>query len=318
MEVFMKENFYRYMFDPKKILNPPIDWNLIKNYTDKLIVEIGFGGGEFLAEMAKDNPQSLFVGFETSLTACERAQKKFFKNNLSNILIVNNDARFCLRELFNDNSVDRIIVNFPCPWPKKKHENRRIFVEDFRNTLAAVLKTGGTLELATDVEWYAQEVYDNFKADKKFEVNEIIKNFDRGFKTRYEKKWDEMGRNKFLVKIEKKTYFAVSRFLKEENEMPHSFVQNISEEKLYELKNKDFNEKALHFHVKEVLKSSDRDKYLVQVFSSDDEFHQEYFVLVTKREENWIVKLDPSTVPFRTDSVKFSVYSIAKEIGDEK
>ncbi|WP_129408441.1 tRNA (guanosine(46)-N7)-methyltransferase TrmB [Marinitoga lauensis] len=188
----------KYFLKPQHYDIYPLKWSEIFGNKKKIYVEIGFGSGEYMAALAKNNPDINFVGFETSLTALYKAQVKFYKNNIKNARVIQGDARLLIRELFPSNSISKLIVNFPCPWPKQRHKERRIFIESFINTLADVLKKGGTIELATDVDWYAQEVYNNFKDSKFFEAEEIIENFERPIKTKYELKWDKEGRNKYL------------------------------------------------------------------------------------------------------------------------
>ncbi|BBE31290.1 tRNA (guanine-N(7)-)-methyltransferase [Tepiditoga spiralis] len=306
--------YLKYSIDPRKEKNVPINWEKIFEKKGELYVEIGFGGGEYMAEMAKKNPEANFIGFETSLTACDRAQKKFYNYNLNNVKIINHDARFCIRELFADNTISKIIVNFPCPWPKKKHESRRIFVEKFRKTLSSVLMINGSMELATDVEWYAKEVYENFKLDDHFEVEEIVENFNRPIKTRYEKKWEEDNRNKYLVKIKKIKNGNENRIILEENDMPHRHIKDINIEKITELLNKKFQFENETFVIREIFESKIKERYVLKVFTSDDDFTQDFFVNIVKREEEWLIKLEQITTPYRTPAVKYAINKIAEEI----
>jgi len=302
----------KYMIYPKTFNGLPLNLKNIFGNNRKVIVEIGFGGGEYLVELAKNNPDFNFIGIETSLTACDRAQKKIYNEGLNNIRLIIGDARFLLKEIFSHESISKVIVNFPCPWPKKRHESRRIFVEYFRNTLASSLKKGGTLELATDVDWYANEVNEYFTKDNRFEVIDFQKNFNRKIKTRYEKKWDKMGREKFLVIIKKINGEEIHRLLKEHDKMPHKKIKEISDEKLNLLINQEFDTKSSKTIVRE--KFDNNEKIILRVITVEKELSQEYYIEIVKREDEYLIKLDSMTTPFRTPGVKETIYKIAEKV----
>lgn len=306
----------KYEIFSQNIITYPFNWEKEFGNKRKLNIEIGFGGGEFLAYLASKNPEENYIGFETSLLSCERAQKKFFEKNLINVRIIRGDARVLIPELFKDKSVSKVYVNFPCPWPKKRHENRRIFVKNFRDTLSAILKDNSEMHLATDVDWYAEEVYENFKKDERFEVEEIIKNFDREFKTRYEKKWDDEGRNKYLLKIKKVNYSPIERYFIGEDNMPHKKIKKINIKKIEEISDNIFEEDMKKVIIRESYCDNKNNKYLIKTLASDNNYTQEFFVTVTKREDEWLIKLDSMTSPYRTPSVKYAIETIAKYLGE--
>lgn len=302
----------KYMITPQKLSTLPMNLNEIFGNKRKVIVEIGFGGGEYLVSLAKTNPEINFIGIETSLTACDRAQKKIYKERLNNIRLIIGDARFLLKEVFSHESISKVIVNFPCPWPKKKHESRRIFVEYFRDTLASSLKIGGSLELATDVEWYAKEVNEYFSNDKRFEVKTFEKNFNRKVKTRYEMKWDKMGRDKFLLKIKKIQSENIKRILKEQEKMPHQKIKTLSKEKLEKIINEEFDTMSGTTIIRE--KFENNEKIILRAITVEKELTQEYYIEIIKRGEEYLIKLDPMTTPFRTPAVKETINEIANKV----
>ena len=121
------------------------------------LIEIGFGNGDFLVHLAKKRPDALVFGVEMSHTCVEKALSRIRQQNLTNVRLLCGDARFLVRECFADNSVERIYMSFPCPWPKERHARRRVTSEGFSGSLASVLKIGGVFEMATDEGWYADE-----------------------------------------------------------------------------------------------------------------------------------------------------------------
>ncbi|RKX51321.1 MAG: tRNA (guanosine(46)-N7)-methyltransferase TrmB, partial [Thermotoga sp.] len=118
--------YLKYEIKPRYEENFPLDWEKFFRRRGKLFVEIGFGNGEFLVEMARRYPEKNFVGFELSITSMVKVQRKIHDFKLENVRVVMEDGRFALREFFGDESVETVVTNFPCPWPKKAHKERRI------------------------------------------------------------------------------------------------------------------------------------------------------------------------------------------------
>ncbi|HPG48605.1 MAG TPA: hypothetical protein PLI81_06010, partial [Petrotogaceae bacterium] len=100
----------KYFIQPKTFAKFPISWNEVFGNKNKLIVEIGFGNGEFMAYSAMKDTQFNYIGFDTSITSCYKAQVKLFNLGIENARIVLDDARFCIRELFSQESIHKLIV----------------------------------------------------------------------------------------------------------------------------------------------------------------------------------------------------------------
>ena len=288
----------------------PIDWSSVFGNTNGIIVEIGFGSGEYLQSYAIKHPEKNFVGFEVSITSMKKAHKRV--ESLENVRLVITDARFGLREFFGPKSVEKVIMNFPIPWDKKSHERRRVIVPEFFETLSNVLIDGGTFELATDVEWYAKQTMETAE-EMGFEIVEFLKNPDREIKTRYEQKWIKYGRNIYSLVIRKVKHIEIERLIGGRHEMPHA-RSVVVEEKLPLLHNKVFKEGKKVVVVKGVYKSTGNDAYMIKVISSDDEFQQHYYLVAYPEEpgsKEWIIKLDSASNPYRTPAVKWSVSVLA-------
>ncbi|QTA37709.1 tRNA (guanosine(46)-N7)-methyltransferase TrmB [Thermosipho ferrireducens] len=306
MKIFSK-------FEIKPQLEPylPLEWKHIFENDNPLHVELGFGNGEYMEKYCQKNQSVNYIGFELSITSMIKAQKKLAKTNIKNARIILCDARFGLRELFHDNSIEHIIMNFPVPWHKKSHARRRIIVADFFRTLAAVLKVGGTFELMTDEKWYAEEAQENAFSNGNFKVYKIEKNPERRVMTRYETKWLKYGRNIYRLIIEKKSYEPVERLIGGVHEMPHS-TGKINPEKFYSIVNSVFKKEKMSFVVKGIYKSLDGNAHILKVISSDDSFSQHYFLVAYPQEfdnpdSTWVIKLDSTSNPYRTPAVKWSV-----------
>ncbi|MBF0438630.1 MAG: tRNA (guanosine(46)-N7)-methyltransferase TrmB [Magnetococcales bacterium] len=121
----------------------------------RLILEIGFGNGQFLAPLAALHPQDRFIGAEVFQEGMAALIKRLERDAITNVSILPDDARLALRDDLPPSSLDWVIINFPDPWPKKRHHKRRIIQSEFLDLLAERMRPNGMLTLATDWEEYA-------------------------------------------------------------------------------------------------------------------------------------------------------------------
>lgn len=119
----------------------------------EVYLEIGFGGGEHLVSLAKANLDKLIIGCEVFLNGVAACLADIKEKNLDNILLSTEDAREVLEKI-PDNSLDKIFILFPDPWPKTKHYKRRIIKQESLEIIHAKLNKGGVLRVATDHEDY--------------------------------------------------------------------------------------------------------------------------------------------------------------------
>ncbi len=120
-----------------------------------LWLEIGFGGGEHLAEQAAAHPDRGLIGCEPYISGVARLLALAEAQGLTNLRIVVDDARLLL-EALPDGCLERIFVLFPDPWPKARHHKRRIVNPATAAQFARLLQPGGELRLATDDMSYAR------------------------------------------------------------------------------------------------------------------------------------------------------------------
>lgn len=133
------------------------------------VLEIGFGNGASLAEMAKNQPDQDFIGIEVHRPGVGQLLKAIQTNELSNVRVADSDAVELLKHRIADKSLDRIQIYFPDPWHKKRHHKRRIIQPQFVNVLADKLKHGGYLHLATDWENYAEQMLSDVSGNQRFQ-----------------------------------------------------------------------------------------------------------------------------------------------------
>lgn len=131
-------------------------------------LEIGFGNGDVLLHMARENPHVNILGVEVHTAGVGHALLGIEKHQLSNVRLVQHDAMEVLEQMLSPASIDRILLLFPDPWHKKRHHKRRIVQKDFTNAVATGLVRGGLLHCATDWEEYAHWMLDLIGADPRF------------------------------------------------------------------------------------------------------------------------------------------------------
>jgi tRNA (guanine-N7-)-methyltransferase len=136
----------------------PLDLVTIFGRSAPCTLEIGFGNGDALATMAKQQPDTDFIGIEVHRPGVGRLLQQLAGLELSNVRIMREDAVQILNTCFPDNSLDRLLLFFPDPWHKKRHHKRRIVQPGFVELLARKIKPGGYLHMATDWEDYARHM----------------------------------------------------------------------------------------------------------------------------------------------------------------
>jgi tRNA (guanine-N7-)-methyltransferase len=121
-------------------------------------LEIGFGNGELLACMAGEEPAMDFLGIEVHRPGIGHLLLELERRELGNVRVICADAVQVLKNCLSDAALDRVLLFFPDPWPKKRHHKRRIVQPEFVELLARRLRPGGLLHMATDWVDYAQHM----------------------------------------------------------------------------------------------------------------------------------------------------------------
>ena len=127
------------------------------NSFKSIVIEIGFGDGENILTIAKENPDTLYIGSEVYLSGIGSLIGKIKDNNLSNIRIYNNDARVLL-DTIKTPIFDNMLIICPDPWQKAKHHKRRLINHSFLELARKSLKENGGLYISTDWKDYAEGI----------------------------------------------------------------------------------------------------------------------------------------------------------------
>ena len=119
-------------------------------------LEIGFGGGEHLVHQAKLNPDIGFIGCEPYQNGVAKLMGKLSANPRKNIKVYDGDVRNMF-DVLAKNSISKVFLLYPDPWPKKRHHRRRFVTQEFLAPLYETMQPGSILRIATDIEDYVRQ-----------------------------------------------------------------------------------------------------------------------------------------------------------------
>jgi tRNA (guanine-N7-)-methyltransferase len=140
----------------------------LKPDADRVWLEIGFGGGEHMAAQAARAPATLILGAEPFQNGVASALRHIDEQALSNVRLHDGDVRDLMARL-PEASLDRVFILFPDPWPKARHNKRRLVQGELIEDLARLMKPGATLRFATDWADYADWTLERFLASPHFD-----------------------------------------------------------------------------------------------------------------------------------------------------
>ena len=174
------------------------NWKDVFGNDNPVRIEIGMGKGRFIHTLAKINPEINYVGIEKYSSVLLRAIQKMEEEPLPNLCFIRMDAEE-ITEIFGEEEVDLIYLNFSDPWPKDRHAKRRLPSAEFLKRYNQILKKDGKLEFKTDnrmlfdfaVEqlpeagWQAEVITYDLHSDEKLMVGNVM--------TEYEEKFSSIG-----------------------------------------------------------------------------------------------------------------------------
>ncbi|MDR3332836.1 MAG: methyltransferase domain-containing protein [Synergistaceae bacterium] len=284
----------------------------------RVILEIGFGNGEYLEHLARTRPDALIVGVEASQWCVTKAARRALAAGLHNVRLMLGDARHLLSLAFEPCCVFEAYMNFPCPWPKRRHAGRRVAQPWFADLIASRLAAGGTFTLATDVGWYAEETREIFAASGLFEVSPVLVNPERDYATKYERKWRAMGRDTYMTTARKTAESGgdgvnAADDLPLEEELTTPARGDIGDRAM-SLMGEEISGPGYRVIFREVFSSMDGETLLVMAISVDEGFEQHYYIRMTPAANVVKCRTDPVGSPYRTPGVRASLRYVARKI----
>ena len=201
----MKENFRRIVSFARKrtrnkekvkevlstqLTNFAIDKDNPLNVDGSYALEIGFGSGENILERAKENPEIIYIGCEVFTGGVAKLTEKIVQAQVNNIRIWHNDALELIPSLPN-HSLSYIYILYPDPWPKTRHNKRRLINVELLKLLATKMKVGATLLMVTDHQSYAESISDSIA--QVIDLYSVLEEKPEISKTKYHLKAEAKG-----------------------------------------------------------------------------------------------------------------------------
>jgi tRNA (guanine-N7-)-methyltransferase len=149
-----------------------LDLDKLFGCTAPVVLEIGFGNGDSLVELAAASPDKNFVGIEVHEPGVGHCLIAAESAGLSNLKLIIHDAIEVLEQQIPAASLQRINLYFADPWPKKRHHKRRIVQPKFLDLVADRLESGGAIHIATDWADYAEHIDEVFAGSDRFRCTE--------------------------------------------------------------------------------------------------------------------------------------------------
>jgi len=156
-----------------------------------LHVDLGCGDGSFLCEIARQFPKRNFLGIERLAKRVAKVRRK--AENIENVRVLRADTLFAVQHLLPECSVEAFYLLFPDPWPKRRHQLRRIFTRDFLEAIATALEKHGTLRVATDQLDYFHQIERISRAHLQFQAVPLSPDNLVLPVTKFERKFREQG-----------------------------------------------------------------------------------------------------------------------------
>ena len=179
-------------------------WNELFGNDNPIYLEIGMGKGDFIIEHARSNPNINYIGLEKFASVLIQASDKLNDEHLPNLYLLLVDAEE-LDEIFDENEISQIYLNFSDPWPKARHAKRRLTSSKFLKNYQTILKDEGTIEFKTD----NRELFEySIVSMNNYGMNFLDLTFDLHhrdpemyiIKTEYEKKFMAKGNPIYFIK----------------------------------------------------------------------------------------------------------------------
>jgi len=175
----------------------PVDWDAVFGGPRPLLLEIGFGYGQYLLHLARQQPDAGVIGLEIANRCLTLVEQAIACHGLTNVRLIHSPAHTALYHLFTPAALSEVHVNFPDPWFKPRHSHRRLMQRDTLDLIVNRLRPGGALFLATDIYDYA-EISAAPLADKPGLANLLpapwVSEMPGRIVTRYEEKARRQGR----------------------------------------------------------------------------------------------------------------------------
>ena len=184
-----------------------LEFDTIFGRTAPRIIEIGFGNGETLAEIAKNHPENDYLGIEVHRPGVGHLLQLIEVQGITNLRVMNEDAVEILEQQVPDENLEALYLFFPDPWHKKKHHKRRQVQPAWAQLVRRKLKLGGRLHMATDWQNYAEHMLKVLSEAEGFRntsaTNDYSPKPDYRPETKFERRGQRLGHGVWDLVFEK-------------------------------------------------------------------------------------------------------------------
>ena len=195
----------RYLLDLNSFKAPFTGSELFHN-DRPLHVEIGCGNGHFISARSLNHPENNYIAVDYSMKRVYKSIYKIKKQDIENVLFIQSEGKELLRKHFALESINTLYLNFPDPWPKRKHHKNRFYKDDFFDQLHSKMQAGGYFYAVSDNEPYFMELLNLLERDNRF-INDMPSSYQTELTdyepSLYESRWREMGRNIYYLRYKK-------------------------------------------------------------------------------------------------------------------
>ena len=270
-------------------------WPVLFGREAPLLVEIGFGNGQFLLDLASSRPEANVLGLEISHVSLRKAAHKGQARGLANVALLYGHALGVLWALCRPHSLSAVYVNFPDPWPKAAHHHRRLFDERFLHLLATRMRPGAVLEIATDHEGYAEVIEALLREARWFESRSgqpFVTADETRIRTKYEQIALDEGRTCRYFRWQRNQTAALAAFpIPPEMPMPHVIMESPLALKEIEKRFEPMTHAADDLTVRFVglFRARQGDFLLVDTYVDEDPIAQRVGLTIRRRDEEEII-----------------------------
>ncbi|MGP7818406.1 tRNA (guanosine(46)-N7)-methyltransferase TrmB [Niallia sp. 01092] len=180
-------------------------WQHIFEQEGPIHIEVGTGKGRFISEMAKANPTVNYIGIELQESVIVSALDRLIEADVPNVKLMNSNAAD-LTTFFADGEVDRVYLNFSDPWPKTRHEKRRLTYKTFLKTYEEILVKNGEIHFKTDNQGlfeYSLQSFSEYGLLLKYISLDLHRSdFEANIMTEYEEKFSNKGNRIYRSEVQ--------------------------------------------------------------------------------------------------------------------
>ncbi|MBM7585028.1 tRNA (guanine-N7-)-methyltransferase [Bacillus pakistanensis] len=180
------------------------NWAEVFGNPNPIHIEVGTGKGQFVTEMARANPDINYIGIELYDSVIITALDRLIEAELPNVKLLNVNAKD-LKEYFEKGDVDRVYLNFSDPWPKNRHEKRRLTYKDFLKLYEEILVDEGEIHFKTDNQGlfeYSLQSFSHYGLLLTYLSLDLHKSeFEGNIMTEYEEKFSAKGQRIYRCEV---------------------------------------------------------------------------------------------------------------------